>query len=163
MLRVTGLCAGNSPGNYPHKWPVTRKIFHFMTPSCNATQVMALICITAWISKCVINSSWIQGAIWPSLSPWTVTNPILLTSSWNPVRAYISNYLHIKLCNIIVPHWNLNTQCGLADQLKLGHGPLARKVKLRAAHAPEMPGTFPRHRELTIPTCIMARAWRMPG
>ena len=124
---------------------------------------MALICITAWISKCVINSSLNQGAIWPSLSPWTVTNPILLTSSWNPVRACISNYLHIKLCNIMVRHWNLNIQCGLADQLKLGHGPLARKVKLRAAHAPEMPGTFPRHRELAIPTCIMARAWRMPG
>ena len=30
-LRVTGLCAGNSPGpvNYRHKWPVTRKKFSF--------------------------------------------------------------------------------------------------------------------------------------
>ena len=30
-LRVTGLCAGNSPGpvNYPHKGPVTRKMFPF--------------------------------------------------------------------------------------------------------------------------------------
>ena len=30
-LRVTGLCAGNSPGpvNSPHKWPVTRKTFPF--------------------------------------------------------------------------------------------------------------------------------------
>ena len=27
-LRVTGLCAGNSPG-IPHKWPVTRKMFPF--------------------------------------------------------------------------------------------------------------------------------------
>ena len=26
-LRVTGLCAGNSPVNSPHKWPVTRKMF----------------------------------------------------------------------------------------------------------------------------------------
>ena len=28
---VTGLCAGNSPGpvNFPHKWPVTRKMFPF--------------------------------------------------------------------------------------------------------------------------------------
>ena len=26
-LRVTGLCVGNSPGNSPHKWPVTRKMF----------------------------------------------------------------------------------------------------------------------------------------
>ena len=30
-LRVTGHCAGNSPGpvNFPHKWPVTRKMFPF--------------------------------------------------------------------------------------------------------------------------------------
>ena len=28
-LRVTGLCVGNSPGNSPHKWPVTRKMFQF--------------------------------------------------------------------------------------------------------------------------------------
>ena len=30
-LRVTGLCAGNSPGpvNSPHKWPVTRKMLPF--------------------------------------------------------------------------------------------------------------------------------------
>ena len=30
-LRVTGLCAGNSPGpvNSPHKWPVKRKMFSF--------------------------------------------------------------------------------------------------------------------------------------
>ena len=28
-LRVTGLCAGNSPVNSPHKGPVTRKMFPF--------------------------------------------------------------------------------------------------------------------------------------
>ena len=30
-LRITGLCAGNSPGpvNSPHKWPVTREMFPF--------------------------------------------------------------------------------------------------------------------------------------
>ena len=28
-LRVTGLCAGNSPVSSPHKWPVTRKMFQF--------------------------------------------------------------------------------------------------------------------------------------
>ena len=38
-LRVTGLCAGNSPMNSPHKGPVTRKCFHFMK-SCGE-----------WISK----------------------------------------------------------------------------------------------------------------
>ena len=29
MLRVSGLCVGNSPVNSPHKWPVTQKIFSF--------------------------------------------------------------------------------------------------------------------------------------
>ena len=39
-LRVTGLCVGNSPetGEFPHKWPVTRKMFPFgdviMTEIC---------------------------------------------------------------------------------------------------------------------------------
>ena len=30
-IRVTGLCAVNSPGTgeFPHKWPVTRKMFPF--------------------------------------------------------------------------------------------------------------------------------------
>ena len=30
-LRITGLCAGSSPvtGEFPHKWPVTRKMFPF--------------------------------------------------------------------------------------------------------------------------------------
>ena len=34
-LRVTGLCAGNSPVNSPHKGPVMRKCFHLMTSSCH--------------------------------------------------------------------------------------------------------------------------------
>ena len=34
MLRFTGLCVGNSPGtvNFPHEWPVTRKMFPFIYP-----------------------------------------------------------------------------------------------------------------------------------
>ena len=40
------------------------------------------------------------------------------------------------------------------------HGPLIRYVKWRVAHAPGMPGTFPRPRGLAISTCISARAWR---
>ena len=40
------------------------------------------------------------------------------------------------------------------------HGPLTRYVKLRVAHAPGMPGTFPCHRlqREPIPACITARA-----
>ena len=40
------------------------------------------------------------------------------------------------------------------------HGPLARYVKLRVVHTPGMPGTFPRHHGLAIPTRITARVLR---
>ena len=49
MLRVTGLCAGNSPGpvNSPHKGPVTQKMFPFddviMNLFCFAFQVIIFI------------------------------------------------------------------------------------------------------------------------
>ena len=46
------------------------------------------------------------------------------------------------------------------SMLSACYGPLTRYVILRVAHAPGIPGTFPRHRELAIPTCITARAWR---
>ena len=29
MLHFTGLCVGNSPVNFPHEWPVMRKMFPF--------------------------------------------------------------------------------------------------------------------------------------
>ena len=43
-LRVTGLCAGNSPetGEFPHKWPVTvtREMFPFDILNSNAKQLL---------------------------------------------------------------------------------------------------------------------------
>ena len=46
-LRVTGLCAGNSPGpvNSAHKGPVTRKSFHLMTSSCLANAFGLFVCL----------------------------------------------------------------------------------------------------------------------
>ena len=41
-LRVTGLCAGNSPVNSPHKGPVTRECFHLMTSLWIDTTYLAL-------------------------------------------------------------------------------------------------------------------------
>ena len=48
------------------------------------------------------------------------------------------------------------------------HGPLARFVNLRVAHAPEMPGTFPPPPRLSDPdmhhgTCVTHVPWCMPG
>ena len=44
-LRVTGLCAGNSPGpvNSPHKGPVTRKMFQFDDVIMNEQQIDGLV------------------------------------------------------------------------------------------------------------------------
>ena len=59
--------------------------------------------------------------------------------------------------------WHFNHFCTEANER---HGPLARYVKLRVAHAPGMPGTFSpaadfkENRLLAIPACITARAWR---
>ena len=44
-LRVTGLCAGNSPGpmNSPHKWPVTRKMSPFDDVTMDSSHFEALL------------------------------------------------------------------------------------------------------------------------
>ena len=53
-LSVTGLCVGNSPGTgeFPHKWPVTRKLFPFddviMTTDEVGTWVSNIIDIKGW-------------------------------------------------------------------------------------------------------------------
>ena len=52
-LRVPGLCVGNSPGNSPHKWPVTRKMFPFddvtmfryLPCRCNVTIMVNVIIV----------------------------------------------------------------------------------------------------------------------
>ena len=62
-LRVTGLCAGNSPAsvNSPHKGPVTRKMFPFDDVIMNQNMSSAILsrpqCVKSWhqnvlISKC---------------------------------------------------------------------------------------------------------------
>ena len=40
---LSGLCAGNSAVNFPHKWPVTRKCFHLMTSSWCVSQKLDII------------------------------------------------------------------------------------------------------------------------
>ena len=56
-LRVTGLCAGNSPGavNSPHKGPVTRKMFPFDD----------VIMMIKWTLR--DNSKWNHNKLWQSI------------------------------------------------------------------------------------------------
>ena len=53
-------------------------------------------------------------------------------------------------------------------ELNIIHGPLARYVKSRVAHAPGMPGTFSPPPRVSDPdmhhgTCVMHVPWGMPG
>ena len=65
-LRVTGLCAGNSPGTgeFPHKWPVTRKMFPF-DDVIMMTLLTSLVCQSR---SCCVTTNHIslqkQGQTW---------------------------------------------------------------------------------------------------
>ena len=58
--RVTGLCAGNSPGpvNSPHKWPVTRKMFPFDDVIMNKILLLCIIKVTFWKLQCIDPMNW---------------------------------------------------------------------------------------------------------
>ena len=58
-LRVTGLCAGNSPGpvNSPHKWPLTRKMFPFDNVIMSNTAVVGVFkMFCTWGAACISSS-----------------------------------------------------------------------------------------------------------
>ena len=55
-----------------------------------------------------------------------------------------------------------------STKANLAHAPLTRYIKLRVAHAPGMPGTFPRHLRVSDPdmhhgACVMHVPWCMPS
>ena len=58
-LGVTGLCAGNSPVNSPHKWPVTRIMFPFHDVHMRVYIMVNAIGITTVIVTC-----------WDGLKTW---------------------------------------------------------------------------------------------
>ena len=90
-------------------------------------------------------------------------------------RIYISHYrllsytvnifatLHQKVHN---SHWVREERDSMHETLR--HGPLARCVKLRAAHAPGMPGTFSPPPRVSDPdmhhgTCVTHVPWWISG
>ena len=50
---------------------------------------------------------------------------------------------------LVIPAWKVNMV--LEARAVFSHGTVTRYAKLRVAHAPGMPGTFPRHCGLAIP------------
>ena len=73
---------------------------------------------------------------------------------------------HCLVIPLMIPGKQFMQECS-------GHGPLARYVKLRVAHAPGMPERFPRHRLQTKPlvsdpgmhhgTCVTYVPWCISG
>ena len=75
-LRVTGLCAGNSPGNgeFPHKWPVTRKMFPF-------DDVIVYSDIPCRWHLHILTSQiclpWYNPVLWWLITYWTTLLPVI--------------------------------------------------------------------------------------
>ena len=98
-------------------------------------------------SKCLIIEITI---IYGFTLPFRCNKPVVPATYYgSPVRlTYISSCLIPPAVKFYLSCW------------KQSHGPLARYVTFRIAHAPGMPGTFSRDRGLAIQTCIMVRASR---
>ena len=77
------------------------------------------------------------------------------------------------IAQVYAQHWRGDGEGMAVGAVDMGsiaqaHGPLARYVKLRAAHAPGMPGTFSPPPRVSDPdmhhgTCVTHVPWCMPG
>ena len=90
-LRVTGLCAGNSPGpvNSPHKGPVTRKMFPF-------DDVITFTDFVDWNLRVPTNHM-----IWCDLTKWLYTCLEVLVSTTRvdcPIGLTSDRSVHNKMC-----------------------------------------------------------------
>ena len=85
----------------------------------------------------------------------------------------IEGFVNALLCNYIPIFWVWNCFIPCYYHRELPNGPLTRYVKLRVAHAPGMPGTFPRERLQRKPlvsdpimhhgTCVTHVPWCISG
>ena len=62
-LRVTGLCAGNSPVNSPYKWPATRKMFPFDDVIMNFGTCHNLYAVMTWQLQNPKESVWCHQTV----------------------------------------------------------------------------------------------------
>ena len=103
-LHIAGLCAGNSPvtGEFPHKWPVTRRMFPFddviMTPatvylSCHhkAHIILAdsdVLTTTLYAAVVIV----MHNAICPSIFINAIWVPVYYMSLcwWNNIKLFCS-------------------------------------------------------------------------
>ena len=86
---VTGLCAGNSPvtGEFPHKWPVTRKMFPFDDVIMSLDSTEGLLYCRSSPSGTITNTTWNMLLLLrysaSSQWIWEIVLPIFSTGSWS--------------------------------------------------------------------------------
>ena len=86
---------------------------------------------------------------------------IIIWQIWE-IEPYVRFTIIAWACVSVPPEYLQNLRlvalwpCQMCHQDQ--YGPFTRYAKLRVAHAPVMPGMFPRQRGWAIPTCITARA-----
>ena len=94
-LRVTGLCWGihRWPVNSPHKWPVTRKIFHLMTSSWIVIVACSVRDVAAGPYMTIIRTYYSHGEYFGHYDGENYRTPQLATSV-NHIRDVMANYYY---------------------------------------------------------------------
>ena len=112
-LRVTGLCAGNSPGpvNSPHKGPVTRKMFPFddviMCVKVNLPHKWSVLCCLDVFCAVPWTSCWTNSLVTGGLRH---NGAHVTPLKWYPITDIHSSVL---LCIVVVTSWLLFDLCDL--------------------------------------------------
>ena len=109
---------------------------------------------TLFILDSQCHSWWWPGNAWNQGIPWR------LSVSTEEKKTFIVFAVKLIDKHLIFVWADYAYSICSQRQLAFCNGPLARYVKLRVARAPGMPGMFPRHRGLAIPTWILSSAWR---
>ena len=109
----------------------------------------------------------------PGGKPLSETMMVGLPTHICVTRPQWVNYINRRWFHHSVCPWtdegdNAKPWCMQVNGSHFSHGPLARYLKLRVAHAPEMPGTFSPPSRVSDPdmhhgTCVTHVPWCMPG
>ena len=118
-LRVIGLCAGDSPVNSPHKWPVTRKMFPF------DDVIMRSYWQSVWHDYC----SNMDGAIILAC----ISTPNKWQISFRPRQTIVSNFASPSL--LLSTNWLLHLVNPFEQMRTVSHSIYIMKMKMNTSVA----------------------------
>ena len=124
-LRVTGLCAGNSPGpvNSPHKWPITWKMFPFddviMTSHVSCEEVYTIMWIFYgqhfWTAGIILGyrlSQWETMLHCNAVPHWLSPYPELFLEPRNCMQAIMAHTLSLLFLQIQAWDYHMHMMFG---------------------------------------------------